>query len=190
MKKLYDISTTLAIMLMAVGLASCSSDSGPEPDPEPAQEKTVEVTFKAQLPSRIDARTIADGTKANELFFYVYDENNNNIAALNRHNVAFDPTGEASVTVALTAGHTYSFAFWAQAKGVTVYDPSSASTVSLDYGSERQPVAGNDDLRDAFYSLEKNVTWPPTVLQSPARSCCAAPCASSTGPSTLRWCSK
>lgn len=154
MKKLYNISAALAIMLMARGLASCSSNA----EPEPAPEKTVEVTFKAQLPSRIDARAIADGTKANELFFYVYDENNNNIAALNRHNVAFDPTGEASVTVALTAGHTYSFAFWAQAKGVTVYDPSSASTVSLDYGSERKPVAGNDDLRDAFYSLEKNVT--------------------------------
>lgn len=154
MKKLFNISAALAIMLMARGLASCSSNA----EPEPAPEKMVEVTFKAQLPSRIDARAIADGTKANELFFYVYDENNNNIAALNRHNVAFDPTGEASVTVALTAGHTYSFAFWAQAKGVTVYDPSSASTVSLDYGSERKPVAGNDDLRDAFYSLEKNVT--------------------------------
>lgn len=96
MKKLFNISAALAIMLMARGLASCSSNA----EPEPAPEKTVEVTFKAQLPSRIDARAIADGTKANELFFYVYDENNNNIAALNRHNVAFDPTGEASVTVA------------------------------------------------------------------------------------------
>ena len=69
MKKLFNISAALAIMLMARGLASCSSNA----EPEPAPEKTVEVTFKAQLPSRIDARAIADGTKANELFFYVYD---------------------------------------------------------------------------------------------------------------------
>ena len=118
----------------------------------------VLVRYTAQLPGYIDSRAIGDGKKADELFFWVFDEDNHELKALRQHNIAFNNAGQATVEVSLTPGHTYSFVFWAQNKECQVYDPNNSDRITIDYWGLNAPVIANDDLRDAFYALEKNIT--------------------------------
>ena len=136
---------------MLLATASCAKDD------DPMSGDKVMVTFVAQLPGHIDSRSIADGKKADELFFWVYDENNHELTNLRQHNIAFDNTGQATVQVPLTPGHTYSFAFWAQNKNCTAYDPNNSDFVQIKYGTKKQPILSNDDYRDAFYALQKSI---------------------------------
>ena len=147
MRKL-TLLLSLAVLLL---MGSCAKD-----EPLGGGDKVI-YRFTAQLPGYIDSRAIGDGKSADELFFWVFDENNHELSALRQHNISFDNQGQAQVEVPLTPGHTYSFAFWAQNKDCKVYDPSS-SFISIDYYGEMGPIVANDDLRDAFYALEKNIT--------------------------------
>lgn len=140
---------SLAVVLL---MSSCAKE-----EPFGGGDKVM-VKFTAQLPGYIDSRAIGDGKSADELFFWVYDENNNELEALRQHNISFNNQGEASVEVPLTPGHTYSFAFWAQNKDCKVYDPNNSNYIGIDYYGELGPVVANDDMRDAFYALEKNIT--------------------------------
>ena len=148
MKQLTLLISLAAILLMS----SCAQE-----EPFGGGDKVM-VKFTAQLPGYIDSRAIGDGKNADELFFWVYDENNNELEALRQHNISFNNQGQASVEVPLTPGHTYSFAFWAQNKDCKVYDPNNSNYIGIDYYGESGPVVANDDLRDAFYALEKNIT--------------------------------
>ena len=143
--------TALAGLLLAT--ASCAKDD------DPMAGDKVMVTFVAQLPGAIESRYIGDGKKADELFFWVYDENNHELTNLRQHNIAFDYTGQATVQVPLTPGHTYSFAFWAQNKDCKVYNPNNSNHIEIDYwGDDENPVLSSDDYRDAFYALVDNIT--------------------------------
>jgi hypothetical protein len=108
------------------------------------------VTFIAPLPETLslDSRAIGDGTKANELFFWVYDERNQEVNDMYQHNVQFNNNSTATVSAYLTPGHVYKFAFWAQHKDIQCYDPHAA-LVDISY-SEDHAVC-NDELRDAFW---------------------------------------
>lgn len=142
--------TALAGLLLAT--ASCAKDD------DPMAGDKVMVTFRAELPGAIESRYIGDGKKADELFFWVYDENNHELTNLRRHNISFDNTGHATVQVPLTPGHKYSFAFWAQNKDCKAYDPYNSNHIGIDYwGDENVKVLANDELRDAFYAVEKNI---------------------------------
>ena len=150
MRKL-TLLLSLAVLLL---MGSCAKD---EPLSIDNGEK-VTVKYTAQLPGYIDSRAIGDGKKANELFFWVFDENNHELSALRQRNISFNNSGQATVEVSLTPGHTYSFAFWAQNKECKVYDPYNSDRITINYWGMNAPVIANDDLRDAFYALEKNIT--------------------------------
>lgn len=143
----------MALAAMTLLATSCAQD-----EPGTLGGDKVMVEFTAQLPGYIDSRAIGDGKKANELFFWVYDENNVELPDLRQHNIAFNNNGTATVRVPLTPGHKYSFAFWAQHKGCKVYDTSNSDVIKIDYfGDDENPVICNDDDRDAFYAKAENI---------------------------------
>ena len=113
----------------------------------------VKVTFIAELPDlpeRIDSRAIGDGDYANELFLWVYDDEGREIPGLRQRNIGFQ--GKiARVTVYLTPGHTYGFAFWAQHKDILSYVPGN-SLINMYYN-----VNCNDETRDAFWNWIPNL---------------------------------
>ncbi|MBQ3324740.1 MAG: hypothetical protein IJG81_07855 [Muribaculaceae bacterium] len=150
MKQLTILLSLAALLLMA----SCAKD---DPFGIDSGDKVI-YKFTAQLPGYIDSRAIGDKDVADELFFWVFDENNHELSALRQHNISFNNQGEASVEVPLTPGHSYSFAFWAQNKECKVYDPNNSNYINIDYYGTEGPIVANDDYRDAFYALEKNIT--------------------------------
>lgn len=142
---------SLAVLLL---MGSCAKE---DPFSIDSGDKVI-YKFTAQLPGYIDSRAIGDKDVADELFFWVFDENNHELSALRQHNISFNNQGEASVEVPLTPGHSYSFAFWAQNKECKVYDPNNSNYINIDYYGTEGPIVANDDYRDAFYALEKNIT--------------------------------
>jgi hypothetical protein len=126
---------------------SCTNDDDP-------YVGTVPVTFIAHLPETIESRAIGDGSKANELFFWVYDEDGHEYVELRQKNLEFDQTNTSRVTAHLIPGHTYKFAFWAQSRGNSAYDPDNSNIVQLYY----EGAKCNDELRDAFYGWIPNLT--------------------------------
>lgn len=147
MRKLTLLLSLAALLL----LGSCAKD-----EPAGGADKVI-YKFTAQLPGYIESRAIGDKEVADELFFWVFDENGHELSALRQHNIAFNNDGTAQVEVPLTPGHTYSFAFWAQNKDCQVYDPNNANYIGIDYYGENGPISANDDLRDAFYALKGNI---------------------------------
>lgn len=137
--------TALAGLLLAT--ASCAKDDDP-------MAGKVPVTFIAHLPETIESRAIGDGSKANELFFWVYDENMREYVELRQANLQFDKTNTSTVTANLTPGHVYKFAFWAQRKSTTAYDPNNSDMVRVVYN----PAECNDEMRDAFYGWIDDLT--------------------------------
>ena len=132
---------TLATLLLAA--SACTQDDEP-------QVKKTKVTFIAHLPETLslDSRAIGDGSKANLLYFWVYDENDVEYADLRRQNVEFDQTTNTSrVSAYLTPGHVYKFAFWAQHKDTQGYTAGASSIISINYNN----ALCNDELRDAFW---------------------------------------
>lgn len=148
--KPFKLMLTLCTALL---FASCTGSDEPA-----AGVDKVTVRYTAQLPGYIDARAVGDGQQANELFFWVFDENSHELEALRLHNIEFDNAGQAVVEVPLTPGHTYSFAFWAQNKNCDTYNPNNANFVDIIYWHENgDDLLSSDDLRDAFFALERDV---------------------------------
>lgn len=136
----------MAFVMMLLGTACTQED-------DPTMGK-VKVTFIAHLPETLDSRAIGDGSKANQLFFWVYDENDQEYTDLRRQNVDFDQTTNTSrVSAYLTPGHVYKFAFWAQHKQTTGYVPGASSLIQIIY----QNAKCNDELRDAFWGWIPNL---------------------------------
>lgn len=130
----------MALAAMTLLATSCAQDDDPHLGKVP-------VTFYAHLPETIESRAIGDGTKARALYFRVYDEDGKEYIDLRQDNLDFDKTNVSKVTTYLTPGHTYKFAFWAQSKGNTAYNPGNADMVNINYENAKC----NDDTRDAFH---------------------------------------
>lgn len=133
-------------------MASCAKD---DPFGIDSGDKVI-YKFTAQLPGYIDSRGIGDGECADELFFWVFDENYQELSALRQHNIEFTNNGNATVEVPLIPGHTYSFAFWAQNKDCKAYDPNNSDHIQINY--KKKNTIANDETRDAFYALERDIT--------------------------------
>ena len=148
MKQL-TILFSLAVLLL---MGSCAKE---DPFSIDSGDKVI-YKFTAQLPGYIDSRGIGDGECADELFFWVFDENSQELSALRQHNIEFTNNGNATVEVPLIPGHTYSFAFWAQNKDCKAYDPNNSDHIQINY--KKKNTIANDETRDAFYALERNIT--------------------------------
>ena len=134
-----------AMAAMLLGTASCSSDM------EPAMGGETPVSFSINLGDDIDSRTISDGTGANTLKFAVF-ENGTEIPGLAQTVTVADK--KATINTRLVKGHTYSFVFWAQNSECKVYNTDDMRAIKVDY---KKIINGNDETRDAFYKVEKDV---------------------------------
>lgn len=145
-----NLFKTFAIAAMAVLAGACAKEQVGSADGE-----TVEMTFNVDVPeTTITTKGLSDAAKVDELVFQVFLRGAKD---QNRHYI-YTPVPEltqtvpvvdkkATVKVSLVKGQTYSFAFWAQAKGTGYYDTSDLRAVKMN----TDKVKANDPKMDAFY---------------------------------------
>lgn len=145
-----NLFKTFAIAAIAVLAGACAKEQVGSADGE-----TVEMTFNVDVPeTTITTKGLSDAAQVDELVFQVFLRGAKD---QNRHYI-YTPVPEltqtvpvvdkkATVKVNLVKGQTYSFAFWAQAKGTGYYDTSDLRAVKMN----TDKVKANDPKMDAFY---------------------------------------
>lgn len=152
-----NLFKTFAIAAMAVLAGACAKEQVGSADGE-----TVEMTFNVDVPeTTITTKGLSDAAQVDELVFQVFLRGAKD---QNRHYI-YTPVPEltqtvpvvdkkATVKVSLVKGQTYSFAFWAQAKGTGYYDTSDLRAVKMN----TDKVKANDPKMDAFYGFKEGET--------------------------------
>lgn len=153
-KVLFSTVAMSALMLMAT---SCADDQ--TSDLKAGAESTVTIT--AQLPGDMGTRAFADGKKATELHYAVYEK-----GTTTRLKVCKKADGtkgqlegtatmtglQTTISLQLTTGKEYDFVFWADAPGDNVYTFNSENqTVTVNYAN----AENNTDNLDAFFGQKK-----------------------------------
>ena len=155
MKKiLFSTVAMSALMLMAT---SCADDQ--TSDLKAGAESTVTIT--AQLPGDMGTRAFADGTKATELHYAVYEKDTKTRLAVCKkadgtkgqlEGTATMTGLQTTISLQLTTGKEYDFVFWADAPGDNVYSFNSEDqTVTVNYAN----AENNTDNLDAFFGQKK-----------------------------------
>lgn len=164
MKKSY-----LLLAVPALLLGACSSEE------EGLVAPGNGVTFEVNLPADMSTRAFADGFSANRLQLAVFEASTDPVNKgkfLYDKEVSFEENKHATtVTLDLVKGKHYDVIFWASkasdaSKGFTspyTFDAANG-TITIDYtggvdanGAAVNPVAINDENRDAFFSVKRNV---------------------------------
>lgn len=153
-KVLFSTVAMSALMLMAT---SCADDQ--TSDLKAGAESTVTIT--AQLPGDMGTRAFADGTKATELHYAVYEKGTTTRLAVCKkadgtkgqlEGTATMTGLQTTISLQLTTGKEYDFVFWADAPGDNVYTFNSENqTVTVNYAN----AENNTDNLDAFFG-QKN----------------------------------
>lgn len=153
-KVLFSTVAMSALMLMAT---SCADDQ--TSDLKAGAESTVTIT--AQLPGDMGTRAFADGKKATELHYAVYEKGTTTPLKVCKKadGTKGQPEGTATMTglqttisLQLTTGKEYDFVFWADAPGDNVYTFNSENqTVTVNYAN----ADNNTDNLDAFFGQKK-----------------------------------
>ena len=151
-KVLFSTVAMSALMLMAT---SCADDQ--TSDLKAGAESTVTIT--AQLPGDMGTRAFADGTKATELHYAVYEKGTRLAVCKKADGTKGQLEGTATMTglqttisLQLTTGKEYDFVFWADAPGDNVYSFNSEDqTVTVNYAN----AENNTDNLDAFFGQKK-----------------------------------
>lgn len=153
-KVLFSTVAMSALMLMAT---SCADDQ--TSDLKAGAESTVTIT--AQLPGDMGTRAFADGKKATELHYAVYEKGTTTRLKVCKKadGTKGQPEGTATMTglqttisLQLTTGKEYDFVFWADAPGDNVYTFNSENqTVTVNYAN----AENNTDNLDAFFGQKK-----------------------------------
>lgn len=153
-KVLFSTVAMSALMLMAT---SCADDQ--TSDLKAGAESTVTIT--AQLPGDMGTRAFADGTKATELHYAVYEKGTRTRLAVcqkadgtkGQLEGTATMTGlQTTISLQLTTGKEYDFVFWADAPGDNVYTFNSENqTVTVNYAN----AGNNTDNLDAFFGQKK-----------------------------------
>ena len=136
---------------MAVAVLFTTSCAKEDISSSIANGETVEVTFTANLPE-LGTRTYGDGLTANNLKYYVYEQNADGTRTLlpqlcNEDGVYIK--GSTTVNLALIKGMTYTITFWAANENAP-YD-FNGQTVTIDYSE----VTANNENLDAFYGTKE-----------------------------------
>ena len=169
MKKL--IYPMFALAALAMTNTSCSD----EIENGAVNSNEAVVSFKVQLENEVGSRAIGDGTTATELHYAVYKKTGDTgigteIEALR----GSDGDGhlgtktieghQATVELTLVKGQTYNFLFWAQApNGEDYYTIDFENgTITVNYADNAETAEvneglANDEKRDAFYKVHKDV---------------------------------
>ena len=153
-KVLFSTVAMSALMLMAT---SCADDQ--TSDLKAGAESTVTIT--AQLPGDMGTRAFADGTKATELHYAVYEKGTTIRLAVCKkadgtkgqlEGTATMTGLQTTISLQLTTGKEYDFVFWADAPGDNVYTfDSENQTVTVNYAN----AENNTDNLDAFFGQKK-----------------------------------
>ena len=114
----------------------------------------VEVTFTANLPE-LGTRTYGDGTKADILYYNVYEAGTDN-QLVNLCGTATSDNGTFTFSLDMVKGMKYDIALWAQDSECHYYS-LNGKNITVSYNGKN----ANDDTRDAFYKFVKN--FDPTV---------------------------
>lgn len=155
--------TITAVVLAALTTAACQKENFG--DATPAGQE-VDVTLDLLAP-QIGTKSYGDGKTVNKVFVYVYqqdaDKSLKYIAPATAGESATPSQvvdmigGAAKYSTRLVTGQKYTFVFWAEcldaaATSPYTYDPET-KTVTVSYAG----VAGNDETRDAFCNVLKDV---------------------------------
>lgn len=153
-KVLFSTVAMSALMLMAT---SCADDQ--TSDLKAGAESTVTIT--AQLPGDMGTRAFADGKKATELHYAVYEKGTTIRLAVCKkadgtkgqlEGTATMTGLQTTISLQLTTGKEYDFVFWADAPGDNVYTFNSENqTVTVNYAN----AGNNTDNLDAFFGQKK-----------------------------------
>lgn len=154
--------TITAVVLAVLAVAACQKENLGEVAPD-GREAEVKLTLTSP---QIGTKSYADGQTVNKVFVHVYQQD----AAGNLKYIApaaagepatpsqvVDMTGGATkYSTRLVTGQKYTFVFWAECLGTATspytYDPEN-KTVTVSYTG----MAGNDETRDAFCNVLKDV---------------------------------
>lgn len=154
--------TITAVVLAVLAVAACQKENLGEVAPD-GREAEVKLTLTSP---QIGTKSYADGQTVNKVFVHVYQQD----AAGNLKYIAPAAAGEsatpsqvvdmtdgaAKYSTRLVTGQKYTFVFWAECLGAATspytYDPEN-KTVTVSYTD----VAGNDETRDAFCNVLKDV---------------------------------
>lgn len=148
MKNLFNnIKLFMILAVTAVSFAACSEDS--------YNENTIEVTFKAIIPS---TRAFGDGTQVDKLVVGALKENNGTYTEIARKEVDINAS-LADVQFILGKGQTYTFVFWAYNSNSTLYDLTDLTAIEMKAHSSSITFDAAEKC-DAFYYVETitNVT--------------------------------
>lgn len=155
--------TIAAVVLAVLAVAACQKENLGEVAPD-GREAEVKLTLTSP---QIGTKSYADGQTVNKVFVHVYqqdaDGNLKYIAPAGAGESAtpsqvVDMTGGAAkYSTRLVTGQKYTFVFWAEYRDAAspspyTYDPET-KTVTVSYAG----VAGNDETRDAFCNVLKDV---------------------------------
>lgn len=154
--------TITAVVLAVLAVAACQKENLGEVAPD-GREAEVKLTLTSP---QIGTKSYADGQTVNKVFVHVYQQD----AAGNLKYIAPAAAGEsatpsqvvdmtggaAKYSTRLVTGQKYTFVFWAECLGTATspytYDPET-KTVTVSYTG----MAGNDETRDAFCNVLKDV---------------------------------
>ena len=120
--------------------------------PVVVEEGATDASFSINLANSLATKAIADGTTAEDLTFVVLDKDGVELAGL-RQDVKLSGL-KATVSTNLIVGQKYTFVFWACNAASGIYDVTDITAVKADYNKVK---AGNDESRDAFYAVIKDV---------------------------------
>lgn len=154
--------TITAVVLAVLAVAACQKENLGEVAPD-GREAEVKLTLTSP---QIGTKSYADGQTVNKVFVHVYqqdaDGNLKYIApaaageSATPSQVVDMTDGAAKYSTRLVTGQKYTFVFWAECLGTATspytYDPEN-KTVTVSYTG----MAGNDETRDAFCNVLKDV---------------------------------
>lgn len=154
--------TITAVVLAVLAVAACQKENLGEVAPD-GREAEVKLTLTSP---QIGTKSYADGKTVGKVFVHVYqqdaDGNLKYIApaaageSVTPSQVVDMTGGAVKYSTRLVTGQKYTFVFWAECLGAATspytYDPET-KTVTVNYAG----VAGNDETRDAFCNVLKDV---------------------------------
>ena len=145
--------------LAALTFASCQKENADGNMDD--QSSVVSINLTSPL---MGTKAFADGKTVDVVHVHVYKVGADNTLTYiapgtggtetPSKDVTMEDNGTATYSTRLVTGQTYTFVFWAEKKnnGHYTYNPTT-QTIAVNYAN----AAGNDETRDAFYAVLKNV---------------------------------
>lgn len=146
MKKIFWIA---AVATGLIAVASCQKE--PVNGPEVEGEEAVAV-LTISIPEEIATKSYSDGKTATDLYYAVYDSQDQNKKFLfgTTEPLKFENGSlTKEVEIRLVKNYAYDIVFWAQAPGAPYTFDMAAQTITVD----NYTTKANDENRDAFYQV-------------------------------------